>query len=77
MRALTPRPPLTNCNAQGSEGSRERQLDALHAELTVAREECDAARREAAALQAANAELQVCASAAAAWWPLVWEVADL
>ncbi|PRW33935.1 nuclear mitotic apparatus 1 isoform X2 [Chlorella sorokiniana] len=43
---------------QGSEGSRERQLDVLHAELEAARGERDATRREAAALQAENAELQ-------------------
>ena len=55
---------------QGSEGSRERQLDALQAELEAARGERDAARREAATLQAANAELQVRCGAGgwAAWW---------
>lgn len=50
---------------QGSEGSRERQLEALHGELEVARGEREAARREASALQAANAELQV---GGTVWW---------
>lgn len=54
-----PNPPKPRSSWQGSEGSKDRQLEAAQSEAEAARGERDALRRECADLQQRNAELEV------------------